>query len=81
MDGEKKGSLIVVGSGIQAIRHFTWETLIVIEKADKVLYLVADPISESWRPQLLFNSRISCGRLVMCCTSFGSHTLNSRDSS
>jgi uncharacterized protein YabN with tetrapyrrole methylase and pyrophosphatase domain len=43
-----KGSLIIVGSGIQAVRHFTLEARQSIEQADKVLLLVADPITEMW---------------------------------
>jgi uncharacterized protein YabN with tetrapyrrole methylase and pyrophosphatase domain len=43
-----KGSLTIVGSGIQAVRHFTLEAIQSIEQADKVLLLVADPITEMW---------------------------------
>lgn len=42
------GSLTVVGSGIQAVRHFTLEACAAIESADAVLYSVADPITERW---------------------------------
>lgn len=47
-----KGSLIIVGSGIQAIRHFTVESTQAIEQADKVLLLVAEPITEMWIKRL-----------------------------
>ncbi len=40
------GSLTIIGSGIQAVRHFTLESCQVIEQADKVLYAVPDPITE-----------------------------------
>jgi uncharacterized protein YabN with tetrapyrrole methylase and pyrophosphatase domain len=43
-----KGSLVIVGSGIQAVRHFTLEARQSIEQADKVLYSVVDPITEMW---------------------------------
>lgn len=43
-----KGTLVVVGTGIQAARHTTQEALSYIKNADKVLYLVADPGSEVW---------------------------------
>jgi len=33
-----EGSLINVGSGIQAVRHLTFESKFAIERADKVLY-------------------------------------------
>jgi hypothetical protein len=45
---EKRGSLIVVGAGIKAIAHLTVETCGWIQRADIVLYCVADPISQAW---------------------------------
>jgi uncharacterized protein YabN with tetrapyrrole methylase and pyrophosphatase domain len=44
----KKGSLTVVGTGIQAITHITPQTRSCIEEADKVLYLVVDPVTVEW---------------------------------
>ena len=41
-----KGSLVVVGSGIMCVAHFTLETLAHIKDADKVFYLVSDPVTE-----------------------------------
>jgi hypothetical protein len=41
-----KGSLVVAGSGIMCVGHFTLETLGHIKDADKVFYLVADPVTE-----------------------------------
>lgn len=40
--------LIVVGSGIKSIAHFTEETKKVIQNASKVLYLVNDELLEEW---------------------------------
>jgi len=40
--------LIVVGSGIKSIAHLTEETKVVIQKADKVLYLVNEENLKSW---------------------------------
>jgi hypothetical protein len=44
----KKGSLIVVGSGIKSIGHITIEARGWIAEADIVLYLVADPATKIW---------------------------------
>jgi hypothetical protein len=44
----KKGSLIVVGSGIKSVGHITIEARGWIAEADIVLYLVADPATEIW---------------------------------
>jgi uncharacterized protein YabN with tetrapyrrole methylase and pyrophosphatase domain len=43
-----KGSLTVVGTGIQAITHVTQQTRSCIEEADKVLYLLVDPVTVEW---------------------------------
>jgi uncharacterized protein YabN with tetrapyrrole methylase and pyrophosphatase domain len=48
----KKGSLTIVGSGLQAVRQFTLEARQSIEQADKVLYLISDPICEMWIKKL-----------------------------
>lgn len=52
----KKGSLIIVGSGIQAIRQFTLESRLAIEQADKVLYHIPDEISGIWINKINPNS-------------------------
>lgn len=44
----KKGSLIVVGSGIKSVGHLTIETQGWIKHSDVVLYCVADPATEIW---------------------------------
>lgn len=48
----KKGSLIVVGTGIQAVRHMTWEARQAIENSDKVMYIVSDQITKIWIKKL-----------------------------
>lgn len=47
-----KGSLDIVGIGIQAIQHTTFSARSSIEEAEKVLYVVADPVSEMWIQKL-----------------------------
>lgn len=51
-DKSMRSSLTIVGSGIQAVRHITLEAHQSIEYADKVLYLVADPITGIWIKKL-----------------------------
>jgi len=48
MASNKKGSLIVVGTGLQAPRHASLEAVSYIENSDKVIYLVSDSVSELW---------------------------------
>ncbi len=45
---KKKGSLTIVGTGIQAIGHLTFEAKANIQHADAVFYLVAEPIAERY---------------------------------
>ena len=47
-----KGSLTVVGTGYQPVAHATLEAIACIECADKVFYLVANPVTEYWLKQL-----------------------------
>lgn len=44
----KKGSLIIVGSGIKSVGHLTIETQGWIQHSDIVLFCVADPATEVW---------------------------------
>jgi len=44
----KKGSLTVVGTGIEAVTHITMQAQACIEQADKVFYAMADPITIQW---------------------------------
>ena len=41
-----RGSLIVVGTGIRTVGHLTVESIAWMRKADRVLYVVGDPIAE-----------------------------------
>jgi hypothetical protein len=42
------GSLIVVGSGIAAVRHATQEACFHISHSAKVFFLVVDPLTKAW---------------------------------
>ena len=44
----RKNNLIVVGSGIKFLSHLTTETITCIEKSDKVLYLINEPVMQEW---------------------------------
>ncbi|MGH2345657.1 MAG: SAM-dependent methyltransferase, partial [Chloroflexota bacterium] len=44
----KPGSLMVVGTGIKCVGQITLEARGWIEQADRVLYAVLDPVTESW---------------------------------
>ena len=46
------GSLIVVGTGIRAMGQLTTEAIAWMRRADRVLYVVADPIAEEVVRQL-----------------------------
>jgi hypothetical protein len=47
-----KGFLVIVGTGIRLIKHTTTEARITIENAEKVLFLLADPVAEIWIKRL-----------------------------
>ena len=51
----KKGSLTIVGSGIELVRDTTIGARMAIENAEKVLILVTDPASELWIRRLNSN--------------------------
>jgi uncharacterized protein YabN with tetrapyrrole methylase and pyrophosphatase domain len=51
-NGKQKGSLIVVGTGIRTVGHLTMETVAWIKQADKVLYVVGDPVAEAMLKEL-----------------------------
>lgn len=51
-NGRHKGSLIVVGTGIRTVGHLTMEAVAWIKQADKVLYVVGDPIAEAMLKEL-----------------------------
>ena len=42
------GRLVVIGSGIKAVSHFTLEAQAHIQQADIVLYAAADPVTDMW---------------------------------
>ncbi|WP_315838119.1 SAM-dependent methyltransferase [Bradyrhizobium prioriisuperbiae] len=46
-NGHHKGSLVVVGTGIRTVGHLTMEAVAWIKQADKVLYVVGDPVAEA----------------------------------
>jgi uncharacterized protein YabN with tetrapyrrole methylase and pyrophosphatase domain len=41
------GSLVVIGTGIRTVGHLTIEAIAWMRRADKVLYVVGDPIAEA----------------------------------
>jgi uncharacterized protein YabN with tetrapyrrole methylase and pyrophosphatase domain len=43
----KTGSLTVVGTGIRSVGQLTMESIVCIKQADKVFYVVSEPIAES----------------------------------
>jgi uncharacterized protein YabN with tetrapyrrole methylase and pyrophosphatase domain len=45
-NGTKKGSLVVVGTGIRTVGQLTGEAIAWVKAADRVLYVIADPIGE-----------------------------------
>jgi uncharacterized protein YabN with tetrapyrrole methylase and pyrophosphatase domain len=51
-DASRRGSLVVVGTGIKLAGHTTLETMACIQRAQKLLYLVTDPTTEAWLRQL-----------------------------
>ncbi len=48
----RRGALVIVGTGILTVGQMTTEAVAWIKRADKVLYLVADPIAEGVVRQL-----------------------------
>jgi tetrapyrrole methylase family protein/MazG family protein len=44
----QKNKLIIVGSGIKFLSHLTIEAKTCIEKSDKVLYLINEPVMQEW---------------------------------
>ena len=49
---DRKGSLTVVGTGIRTVGQLTLEAVAWIRQADRVLYVVGDPIAESMIQEL-----------------------------
>ncbi|KAG9080771.1 hypothetical protein FRC06_006184 [Ceratobasidium sp. 370] len=47
-DPAKRGTLILAGSGIASVAHMTLETVSHLKMADKVFYLVSNPVTEAF---------------------------------
>ena len=56
MNSIKKGKLVVIGSGIKCIAHFTLESQAHLQQADIVLYAASDPVTDMWIEQQNSNS-------------------------
>jgi precorrin-3B methylase len=50
--GPRRGSLVVVGTGISLAAQTTIEALECMKRAEKLFYLVTDPATEAWVRQL-----------------------------
>lgn len=48
IDNAKPGALTIAGSGIASVAHMTLETVSHIKEADKVFYLVCDPVTQAF---------------------------------
>ena len=48
----KRGSLVVVGTGMKLVAHTTLEALACIESAEQLFYLVDEPATEAWLRRL-----------------------------
>jgi uncharacterized protein YabN with tetrapyrrole methylase and pyrophosphatase domain len=48
----RRGSLVVVGTGIKVAAHATLETVAAIERADRLFYLVTEPATAAWLSRL-----------------------------
>jgi Tetrapyrrole (Corrin/Porphyrin) Methylases len=57
----RAGSLVVVGTGIKTFMQATLETVHHLKAADKVVYLVSDPVTQSWLHGLNANSENLAG--------------------
>jgi precorrin-6B methylase 1 len=51
MSVKKNGKLVVIGSGIKSIAHFTLESQAHLQQADIVLYAASDPVTDMWIEQ------------------------------
>jgi hypothetical protein len=48
----RRGSLVVVGTGLTGAAQTTLESVAAMERADRLFYLVTDPVTEVWLRQL-----------------------------
>ena len=46
-NGKRDGSLVVVGTGIRTVGQLTVESIAWIQQADRVLYVIGDPVAEA----------------------------------
>ena len=51
-ESARAGELVVVGTGIKLVNHTTLEALDCIKRADRLIYLVTDPATETWLRRL-----------------------------
>ena len=51
-NGKHSGSLVVVGTGIRTVGQLTVESIAWIKRADRVLYVIGDPIAEAMITEL-----------------------------
>jgi uncharacterized protein YabN with tetrapyrrole methylase and pyrophosphatase domain len=51
-NGERAGSLVVVGTGIRTVGQLTVEAIAWIKRADRVLYVIGDPVAEAMIAEL-----------------------------
>jgi uncharacterized protein YabN with tetrapyrrole methylase and pyrophosphatase domain len=49
---DRRGSLVVVGTGIKLVGQTTLEAVACMRRAEKLLYLVTDPATETWIKRL-----------------------------
>lgn len=61
-DRTKKGSLIVIGTGIRTVGQLTTEAIAWMKEADSLLYIVGDPIAEEIIKQLNPNNSYSLSK-------------------
>src|SRR5262245_31429979 len=48
----RKGTLVVVGTGIQAGRQLTNEAIAWLKNSDKVMYCLSEPLTSEWLREL-----------------------------
>ena len=53
----QRGSLVVVGTGIRTVGQLTIEAVAWLRQADKVLYVVSDPVAEAMLKELIPEGR------------------------
>jgi len=48
VDGGRRGSLVIVGTGLMLARHATLETVEAIKRAEQVFHLITNSATEAW---------------------------------